>query len=405
MLRLPILCRMLVSTAIGSPKRLDEPGGWQGDNRRVIAADKSSQDMSRARSLAGAMREYKARYCTGRRNISAMVKAGHLCALGLAVLACATQAEDVRPGLGAFAPLQSFRECESCPEMIVMPSGPFMMGAIPGESRNPFDIERPVDQKDKVFRVRTPDEINIIPSEHPRHSVEMDIPYAIARNETTHAEWMACVEAGGCTHVPDHRVLKPSGYIPLGPDHPAINVSYFDALEYVAWLNKQVGKVVYRLPTEPEWEYAARAGTTTPFAQGDELTADQANFSRRATENLLGRGRQPLPELPELVNRYMPVPVDDLDAANGWGVRHMSGNVFELTQSCWSDEQLELSSDSAYLANGDTQRSCLRVVAKGGAFNTAMDSLRPAARVRPAKDTRRDFQGFRVVRVGVVAEL
>lgn len=298
--------------------------------------------------------------------------------------------------------LEAFQDCDRCPEMIVMPPGAFMMGAVPGESRNPWDIYGPVDQKDvdqkrKILRVRTPDEINIMPNEHPRHRVDMDIPYAIARNETTHAEWMACVEDGGCTYEPDHRVLMPGGYKALGPDHPVVNVSYLDAQEYLAWLNLKTGENVYRLPTEAEWEYAARAGTETPFAQGEDLTADQANFSRMATEHVLSRGKRPGVSLPELVNRYSPVPVQDLDAANGWGVWHMSGNVFEWTLSCWSEEHLGLSSDSAYLANGDLGRSCRRV-AKGGAFNTAMDGVRLAARVRPTEDTRRDFHGFRVVR-------
>src|SRR5690606_27643739 len=125
-----------------------------------------------------------------------------------------------------------------------------------------------------------------------------------------------------------HRVLTPSGYRELGPQHPVINVSYLDSLEYVAWLNGQVGAEVYRLPTEAEWEYAARAGTETPFAQGDELTAEQANFSRSASENLRGE------PMPWLLDRYMPVPVNELGAANAWGVRHMSGNVVELTLSC-----------------------------------------------------------------------
>ncbi|MGL4233419.1 MAG: formylglycine-generating enzyme family protein, partial [Casimicrobium sp.] len=263
----------------------------------------------------------------------------------------------------------------------------FMMGAIPGESRNPFDAYG----ENATGRKRGPDELNIIPAEHPRHRVEMDIPYAIARNETTHAEWMACVDGGGCSHMPDHRVLTPDGHRPLGPDHPVVNVSYLDALEYVAWLNTEVGTEVYRLPTEAEWEYAARAGTVTPFAQGDALTTDQANFSRGATENLLGVS------LPELKDEYTPVPVDELDTANAWGVRHMSGNVYELTQSCWSEQHLGLLSDSAYLANADAESPCRRV-AKGGAYTTSMDGLRPAARIRPTEDYMRGFLGFRVVR-------
>jgi formylglycine-generating enzyme required for sulfatase activity len=285
-------------------------------------------------------------------------------------------------------PLSAFQECDACPKMIVMPSGAFMMGAIPGESRNRFDIYG----ENATGRVRGPDEVNMIPSEHPRHRVEMDIPYAIARNETTHAEWMACVEGGGCAHVPDHRVLTPAGYKPLGPNHPVINVSYLDALEYVAWLNAQVGAQVYRLPTEAEWEYAARAGTETAFAQGDELTADQANFSRTVTEHVLGEPR------PALANRETPVPVDELDAANAWGLRHMSGNVGELALSCWSEQHLGLPSDRAYLANAKAQLTCRRV-AKGGAHSTAMDGLRLAWRNRPTEDFRGNFRGFRVIRV------
>lgn len=285
------------------------------------------------------------------------------------------------------ASLERFRECDDCPEMIVMPPGSFMMGAIPGESRNPFDFYG----ENAKLRRRGPDEINIIPHEHPRHPVEMDIPYAIARNEVTHAEWTACVDDGGCTHVPDHRVLQLSGYVSLGPDHPVINVSYLNILEYVDWLNAQVGEDVYRLPTEAEWEYAARAGTQTRFAQGDELTADQVNFSRAATENVHGV------TMPNLTNRRMPVPVDALDAANGWGVRHMSGNVGELTLSCWTDEHLELTTDSAYLADAQSKDSCRRVE-KGGRFGTGMDGLRPAARGRPLETSTDYFRGFRIIK-------
>lgn len=274
-----------------------------------------------------------------------------------------------------------------------MPLGSFMMGAKPGESRNPFDIYG----ENASRRIRKPGEVNIIPSEHPRHRVEMDLRYAIARHETTHAEWMACVSDGGCSHNPDHRVLTRNGYVPLGDSHPVINVSYLDTLEYVAWLNKQVGDQVYRLPTEAEWEYAARAGTETPFAQGEDLTADQANFSRTATEHVLGRGQEPAASMPELIDREMPVPVNELNAANAWGIRHMSGNVEELTLSCWSEQHLGLSSDSAYRDDGDPHVSCRRVT-KGGAYSTAMDGLRLAMRNRPTEDRRRSNLGFRVVR-------
>lgn len=288
--------------------------------------------------------------------------------------------------------LEQFQECGLCPEMIVMPPGSFMMGAIRGESRNPFDFYG----ENATGRVRAPHEINIIPSEHPRHPVEMDIPYAIGRNEVTHTEWMACIEDGGCTHNPDHTVLTlRRGDVAFGPTHPVIDVSYLDVLEYVAWLNAQVGAEVYRLPTEAEWEYAARSGTEPPFAQGDELSAEQANFSRAATEHL----RQTIQQEPmtHLKNRNLPVPVDDLDAANAWGLRHMSGNIREWTQSCWTEAHVGLTTSSAYLQFAQSQETCRRV-AKGGAFTSAMDGTRPARRNRPKEDRRDENLGFRVVR-------
>ncbi|MGL5011622.1 MAG: formylglycine-generating enzyme family protein [Paracoccaceae bacterium] len=288
---------------------------------------------------------------------------------------------------GKLPPLASFKECDTCPEMIVMPQGSFMMGAIEGESQNPWDFTG----ENPTFRRRGPDEINIIPFEHPRHLVEMDIGYAIARNETTYAEWMACVDDGGCTYVPDHRVRTLNEWVPLGPNHPVINVSYIDIQQYVDWLNSKVGAQVYRLPTEAEWEHAARAGTETPFAQGDALTAEQANFSRKGTEHGLDK------PLPELVDRDQPVEVEDLDAANAWGLRHMSGNVSELTLSCWTEQHLGLSSASAYLASADTQNLCKRTV-KGGGFDAGMDWCRLAVRTRQESSDRDEYTGFRLVR-------
>jgi formylglycine-generating enzyme required for sulfatase activity len=300
--------------------------------------------------------------------------------------ASTVSAEAVATDPSKLDPLTTFQDCGVCPEMIVMPQGSFMMGAIEGESTNPFDFSG----DNPTFERRGEGEINIITFEHPRHRVDMDIPYAIARNETTHAEWMACVDDGGCTYVPDHRVRTLNEWVPLGPNHPVINVSYIDIQQYVGWLNKKVGAQVYRLPTEAEWEYAARAGTETPFAQGNALTAEQANFSRLGTEQGLDKS------LPALVDRDQPVEVDDLDAANAWGLRHMSGNVAELTLLCWTRQHLSLSSDSAYLATADTQNSCRRTV-KGGSFTSGMDWLRLASRTRQAEDRRKYNTGFRLV--------
>ncbi len=287
------------------------------------------------------------------------------------------------------APLERFQECDACPEMIVMPLGSFMMGASEGESWSSiWDVEG----KGPVA-YEGPDGLYNIPHEGPQHEVLMDTPYAMGVNEVTHAEWMACVRDGGCSHNPDHSVVVfRRGDVALGPDHPAIDVSLLDIQEYVAWLNARVGVAVYRLPTEAEWEYAARAGTTTRFAQGDVLTSDQANFSGDTTAHNRGR------PFPNLLSRAVPVPVDELDAANPWGLRHMSGNVNEITISCFVKPHLGLPTSSAYLDHAT--QGCDRYVAKGGSYNWAMDALRPASRFYgPPEDRRRGFLGFRLIRI------
>lgn len=298
----------------------------------------------------------------------------------------------------AVTPLEQFQECDVCPEMIVMPLGSFMMGAVEGESDNRWRIFGP----DAPGGLWGPDEVVIIPQEHPRHRVEIDIPFAMGRNEVTIGEWMRCVEAGACSAMPAMEIstVQPGRYEtvfieviePLGPDHPATGVSFQDVQEYVAWLNAEVGEEVYRLPTEAEWEYAARAGTQTRFAQGEFLSPDQANFHGVLTARMYDLDPESLP------TRQMPVPVHDLDAANDWGLRHMSGNVLEMTLSAFAWEHLGLSTSSAYfdhaVSNADGRR-----VAKGGDYNAGTDTARLAFRNRIILDSPRDFLGFRTIRV------
>lgn len=310
--------------------------------------------------------------------------------VGLSIYSTAAAEDGVSYGISdgrQVAPLDLFKECEQCPEMIVMPLGSFMMGATAEESRNPFDFYG----KNATMTRREPDDIHIIPHEHPRHEVEMDVPFAIGRNEVTYAEWVQCVDAGGCSHNPEHKILRLGGYTLLGPEHPVINVSFEDVQEYLSWLNSLVGAELYRLPTEAEWEYAAKAGTQTRYAQDAEVTSQQANFSGDATETTLGVER------PDLKDLGLSVPVSELDAANCWGLRHMSGNVAELTQSCWTDTHIGLERDSEYLSFDYGDAACW-MVWKGGSYTTAMDGLRPAARGRTKQTRRVSRRGFRVAR-------
>jgi len=128
-----------------------------------------------------------------------------------------------------------FRECASgCPAMIVIPTGRFSMGS---------------------FK----DDADARASERPRHEVTIAGPIAVSKFEATFNEWDACAAAGACPRVPDGWGRR---------EMPVINVSWNDAKQYAAWLSQVTGKP-YRLLTEAEWEYAARAGAVTRYSWGD----------------------------------------------------------------------------------------------------------------------------------------
>ena len=145
-------------------------------------------------------------------------------------------------------PGSSFRDCPACPEMIVVPAGSFTMGSPDSEEGRSND-------------------------EGPQHKVSVR-SFAFGKYEVTFEQWDACVAAGGCTHKPNDKGWGRS-------DRPVINVSWKDAQQYVRWLSRITGKP-YRLPNEAEWEYAARAGTTTRYHWGDigRVSAPRAGTPR-----------------------------------------------------------------------------------------------------------------------------
>lgn len=276
--------------------------------------------------------------------------------------------------------LEKFQECDVCPEMIVLPMGTFTMGA-------PREESAQIDFRSNL----PPGEQRGLASEGPPHEVEIDIPIAMGRNEVTHDEWMLCVADAACSHTPGRIVLADGGRREVVGRSPVIYVTYLDMLEYVDWVNSKLGISAYRLPTEAEWEFGARAGTNTRFAQGDTLTKEQANFRTYRVESYTGYLD------PDPTDHKIPISVDELDAANGWGLRHMSGNVLEFTMSCTSPRHLGLAYSSEYLTVAETESPCDRIV-KGGAYTAASVSARPANRGHGSEDRRSDVVGFRLVR-------
>lgn len=197
-------------------------------------------------------------------------------------------------------------------------------------------------------------------------------PFYIGQYEVTFREWDQCVAEGGCSHVPDDRGWGRG-------DRPVIDVSWQDVHEYVRWLNLKTGKF-YRLPSEAEWEYAARAGTTTPYSWGDEPSGEHAN----------GNERYGWPE-DGFVKSTAPV---GSFASNGWGLHDMEGNVWEWVQDCWhrSYHAAPLTG-TAWVGGGCTKR-----VGRGGSWIDGAGGLRVSGRHGGPFDLRGRSIGFRLAR-------
>lgn len=163
---------------------------------------------------------------------------------------------------------------------------------------------------------------------------------------------------------------------------PVINVSYWDVIAYCQWLKKASGWMV-RLPTEAEWEYACRAGTTTPFWNGEQITSEQANFDGRFTYNGSSPG----------IKHSQTVPVAQF-SPNPWGLFDMHGNVWEWCASEYSQHYNGLESENACL---DVDNHNPRVV-RGGSWDNVPSGLRSASRNKLKPDYHFLKVGFRLVR-------
>ena len=248
---------------------------------------------------------------------------------------------------------KTFRDCTGCPEMVVVPAGTFNMGSNASEESRGDD-------------------------EGPVHQVTISVPFAVSKYEVTFSEWDACIAAGGC-----------GGYRPDDEgwgrgNRPVINVSWEDANEFVRWLSSETSKK-YRLLSESEWEYVARAGTTGPFHFGSTISTDQANYDGDYT---YGNGR-------EGVYRGKTVQVGSFPS-NRFGLHDMHGNVWEWVEDCsHSDYRGAPTDDSAWTSGGDCDKRVLR----GGSWFNGPGVLRAAFRfwyVAGFRDS--SGFGFRVAR-------
>jgi len=229
--------------------------------------------------------------------------------------------------------------------------------------------------------------------EGPQHDVTIPSAFAVGKYEVTFDEWNACVVAGGCGgHRPDDRGWGRS-------NRPVIYMSWADAQSYVSWLAQKT-RMRYRLLSESEWEYVARAGTTTHYSWGYGIGVNKANCVGCGSNwDLRWHDRKTAP-----VGSF---------AANDLGLYDMAGNVAEWTEDCWHGGvadtvirigQTEAATSGAYVRAplaGEVWRSggnCNLRVLRGGSWSNLPWLLRSSSRNKSPKDIRLKYNGFRVAR-------
>jgi len=229
----------------------------------------------------------------------------------------------------ALLPGARFQECASCPGMVIVPGGEFMMGSLAAEGRR---------------------------SEQPQHKVVIERAFAVSRFELTFSQWDACIAHGGCTHRPDDRGWGRGSF-------PVTDVSWDDARQYVAWLSKQTGRD-YKLLSEAEWEYAARAGSKRRFPWGDDL----------------GKGLANCPGAETPWDDKQPAPVGSFEA-NAFGLHDMIGNLWEWVEDSWHGNYSGAPSRGESWPAGDATKRVLRggsyALTAGECYTAFRDFARP----------------------------
>ena len=308
-----------------------------------------------------------------------MTRTGSLPAALAAAIVSSAQARAETP-----APLSSFKDCPACPEMVALPAGRFLMGASP---------------EDRKFSYG-----ETMSSELPQHQVDIGYSFAVSRFEVSVADFAAYVAETGARTGGECEIRTPD----LGPNagqfvgtlkpgepqmpglvvivdgdfrspgavvsaqHPATCISRREALAYLAWLGEKSGRT-YRFPTEAEWEYATRAGSTTPFHYGGGFAelCKYGNFADRKSPYSARVAAQcaenPSPTALAPLGSYQP---------NAWGLHDMIGNAFEFTEDCATENYHGAPVDGSPWRTGE----CDYFTTRSYFFDSVGSGLRSAAR-------------------------
>lgn len=243
-----------------------------------------------------------------------------------------------------------------------------------------------IDRFEFVMGAR-PDEQGKYPNEEPEHPVTIRRDFAVGKYEVTRAQFAAFVEATGFDAENGCQIWA-SGFekdrkkswrdpgFPQQPDMPVVCVDWFDAKAYVEWLRQRTGQP-YRLLSEAEWEYAARAWTATRYWWGDHFAEGRANCSDCGSVWDLDRTAP--------VGGFVP---------NFFGLYDMNGNVWEWVEDCWHESYEGAPDDGSAWVEGECKRRTLR----GGSWVEIRETLRSANRLRNGADNRNNAIGFRVAK-------
>jgi formylglycine-generating enzyme required for sulfatase activity len=297
----------------------------------------------------------------------------------------------------ALQPGQTFKDCPECPEMVIIPSGQYSMGSSTTDTdRDLAAVPKPTVGLGMLLGMtQSRMAKRVLPREHPQHIVRIAYPFALGKYLVTRGEFAAFVRdtgyvSGPCIIWSRPRATLISGGAWMNPGfqqndkHPVVCVNWLDANAYIAWLNKKVpsnapqtGVGHYRLPSESEWEFAARAGTSTARWWGDDIGAENAKCADCGD---IDDSRQTVS-----VGTFPP---------NQFGLYDMLGNAWEWTEDCWHE------SYNASPADGRawTEDNCGKRVFRGGGWNSDPWLLRSADRGGLDGNETTNEIGFRVAK-------